>query len=190
MRLISEIFRNYGLALEHHKARHSHKVEKWREALVEVGNLLGYHVEGPHNTFIQNTVKLFGEKLAKKFPDWRFPMPKRSVLEGSSSPFLSSRKPTKNKVILYTISANDGNYGSNSIARKYLMSGDVVFEERSCSKDPKYLRELEELVGYDKVRFPTVIVNGKDLCGEEEVYDFENKQTLIAMLKMFYMMAV
>lgn len=37
---------NYGLALEKHKERHSDKVGKWREALVEVGNILGDHVEG------------------------------------------------------------------------------------------------------------------------------------------------
>ncbi|XP_063942945.1 toll/interleukin-1 receptor-like protein [Daucus carota subsp. sativus] len=37
---------NYGLALEKHRERHSDKVEKWREALVEVGKILGDHVEG------------------------------------------------------------------------------------------------------------------------------------------------
>ena len=37
---------NYGAALEKHKARHKDKVEKWRQALAEVGNILGEHVEG------------------------------------------------------------------------------------------------------------------------------------------------
>ena len=37
---------NYGLALKKHRARHSDTVEKWREALVEVGKILGDHVEG------------------------------------------------------------------------------------------------------------------------------------------------
>ena len=40
------------------------------------------------------------------------------------------------------------------------MTGNVVFEERNCSKESEYMRELEELVGNDRVRFPMVIVNG------------------------------
>lgn len=64
-----------------------------------------------------------------------------------------------------------------------------MFEERNCSKERKYFRELEELVGNDKVRFPTLIVNGKDLCGNEEVeglYNYENKGKLISLLKTIY----
>ena len=44
----------------------------------------------------------------------------------------------------------------------------------------------------DRVRFPMVIVNGKDLCGEEEVEgldDFENKQKLISVLNHLYVSA-
>lgn len=37
---------NYGLALEKHTVKHNHKVEKWRKALVEAGNIFGDHVEG------------------------------------------------------------------------------------------------------------------------------------------------
>ncbi|XP_063942562.1 uncharacterized protein LOC108209398 [Daucus carota subsp. sativus] len=68
---------NYGLALEKHKMRHNDEVEKWREALAEaeVGNIFGEHVEGKQSTFIQNTVKLFRETLAAKFPECRLPEP-------------------------------------------------------------------------------------------------------------------
>ncbi|XP_074359354.1 disease resistance protein RPV1-like [Apium graveolens] len=172
----------YGQALDKHRARHNDKVDRWREALVEVGNILGHRVEGPHNAFIRNTVKLFGEKLVTKFPE-------RAISQGSSFSSWSSHKATKNKVILYTSSANDGQYGANSVARMYLTGGKVAFEERNCSKEPRYIRELEELLGNNRVRFPTVIVNGKDLCGEEEVEGLDNfmeKPTLIAMLNMYY----
>lgn len=128
----------------------------------------------PHNVFIRNIVKLFGKKLAAKFPECRLPQ---------SS--LSSRRPTKSKVILYTTSANER---TNSTTRMSLVSGKVAFEERNCSKEPNYVRELEELVGNDRVRFPTLIVNGKDLCGEEEVDDFPNKQSVAAMLNLCYTM--
>ena len=37
---------NYGIALKKHRARHNDKVDKWREALAEVGNILGQHVKG------------------------------------------------------------------------------------------------------------------------------------------------
>lgn len=49
----------------------------------------------------------------------------------------------------------------------------MVFEERNCSKDPNYITELEKLVGKERVKFPTLIVNGKDLRGEEEVGGLE-----------------
>lgn len=182
---------NYGLALEHHRARHSDKVGKWSKALAEVGNILGDHVEGLQSTFIQNTVKMFREKLALNFPECRLPMPKSSVLQGSSSWSMSRPEPSNDKVILYTTSVNNG-LGANGLVKKVLMSGNVVYEERNCSKEPKYLRELEELVGNDKVRFPMVIVNGKDLCGEEEVEgldDFENKYKLMRVLNMLYVSA-
>ncbi|XP_063942716.1 uncharacterized protein LOC135150370 [Daucus carota subsp. sativus] len=173
---------NYGLALEKHKARHNDKVEKWREALVEVGNILGEHAEGrQQSTFIQNTTKLFRETLAAKFPECRLPEPERSVLRGSSS--------SNVKVILYTTSANN-DLDANGWAKKVLLSGKVVFEERNCSKEPIYLKELEELVVKEKVRFPMVILNGKDLCGEEEVDgldDFGDKQKLLlSVLNMLY----
>ncbi|KAL1826427.1 hypothetical protein ACET3Z_004839 [Daucus carota] len=226
---------NYGLALEKHKARHNDKVEKWREALVEVGNILGEHAEGQQSTFIQNTMKLFREKLAAKFPECRLPEPERSVLRGSSSSNVKvilyttsanndldangwakkvllsgkvvfeerncSKEPiylkeleelvVKEKVILYKISVHDG-LGANGLVKKILMSGHVVFEERNCSQESEYMRDLEELVGNDKVRFPMVIVNGKDLCGVEEVEGldyFENKQKLISVLKHLYLSA-
>lgn len=182
---------NYGLALEKHRKRHNDKVEKWREALVEVGNILGEHVEGLQSTFIQNTVKLFREKLAAKFPECRLPTPKSSALQSGSSSSMSRPEPSNDKVILYTVSVNNG-LGANGLVKKVLMSGNVVFEERNCSKEPKYLRELEELVGNDKVRFPMVIVNGKDLCGEEEVEgldDFENKYKLMRVLNTLYVSA-
>ncbi|KAL8135161.1 hypothetical protein AgCh_009991 [Apium graveolens] len=104
---------NYGMALEKHRVKHNHKVEKWRDALVEAGNIFGDHVEGTDNNGL----------------------------------------------------------GANGLVKTILMGGNVVFEERNCSKEPKYLTELQELVGNDNVRFPMVIVNGKDLCGEEEVED-------------------
>ena len=118
-------------------------------------------------------MKLFRETLAAKFPECRLPEPERSVLRDSSS--------SNVKVILYTTSANNG-LDANGWAKKVLLSGKLVFEERNCSKEPIYLKELEELVGKEKVRFPMVIVNGKDLCREEEVEsldDFKNKQKLI-----------
>nr|XP_017234741.1 PREDICTED: disease resistance protein RML1B-like isoform X2 [Daucus carota subsp. sativus] len=121
---------NYGIALEKHRARHNHKVEKWREALVEVGNIFGEQVEGANN--------------------------------------------------------GGGVYKS---LRKILESGNVVYEVRNCSDEPMYVSELKELLGKKKVRLPTVIVNGKDLCGEEEVegfYDIEMKQELKGILKAIY----
>lgn len=143
------------------------------------------------STFIQNTVKLFREKLAAKFPECRLPRPKISALQSGSSSSMSRPEPSNDKVILYTVSVNNG-LGANGLVKKVLMSGNVVYEERNCSKEPKYLRELEELVGNDKVRFPMVIVNGKDLCGEEEVEgldDFENKYKLMRVLNMLYVSA-
>ncbi|KAL1804877.1 hypothetical protein ACET3Z_027945 [Daucus carota] len=116
---------------------------------------------------------MFTETLAAKFPECRLPDPGRSVLRGRSS--------SNVKVILDTTSANSG-LDANGWAKKVLLSGKVVFVERNCSKEPIYLKDLEELVGKEKVRFPMVIVNGKDLCGEEEVEsldDFKNKQKLI-----------
>ncbi|WOG87658.1 hypothetical protein DCAR_0206889 [Daucus carota subsp. sativus] len=74
---------NYGLALEKHRARHNDKVEKWREALVEVGKILGDHVEGLQSTFIQNTVKMLREKLAVKYPECCLPTPKLMAPFGS-----------------------------------------------------------------------------------------------------------
>ncbi|KAK1383049.1 hypothetical protein POM88_020784 [Heracleum sosnowskyi] len=182
--LILERKKNSSLGLEKHRERHNDKVEKWRAALVEVGNILGDHVEGLQSTFIQNTVKLFREKLAAKFPECRLPTPKISAS-------MSRPEPSNDKVILYTVSVNNG-LGANGLVKKVLMSGNVVFEERNCSKEPKYLRELEELVGNDKVRFPMVTVNGKDLCGEEEVEgldDFDKKYNLMRALEMLYVTA-
>ncbi|KAL1819891.1 hypothetical protein ACET3Z_014760 [Daucus carota] len=179
---------NYGLALEKHSVRHSHKVEKWREALAEVGNIFGEHVQGLQSTFIQNTVKLFREKLAAKFPECRLPMPSSTELQGSSSSTFLRRGPSNDTVILYTTSVNNG-LGANGLVKANLVSGNVVFEERNCSKEPKYLIELQELVGNDKVRFPMVIVNGKDLCGEEEVEgleDFQGMAKLKATLNILY----
>lgn len=49
----------------------------------------------------------------------------------------------------------------------------VVFEERNCHKEPKYIKELEELVGDGKIILPMIFVNGKNLCGEEEVDGLE-----------------
>lgn len=37
---------NYGSALEKHRVRHGDKVEKWRQALEEIGNVLGEPVVG------------------------------------------------------------------------------------------------------------------------------------------------
>nr|XP_017234331.1 PREDICTED: disease resistance protein RLM3-like isoform X2 [Daucus carota subsp. sativus]XP_017234333.1 PREDICTED: disease resistance protein RLM3-like isoform X2 [Daucus carota subsp. sativus]XP_017234334.1 PREDICTED: disease resistance protein RLM3-like isoform X2 [Daucus carota subsp. sativus]XP_017234335.1 PREDICTED: disease resistance protein RLM3-like isoform X2 [Daucus carota subsp. sativus] len=178
---------NYGLALEKHKARHNDKIEKWREALVEVSNIFGEHVEGLQSTFIQNTVKLFRERLAAKFPECRLPTQQVPVLQGSSSSSSSSRhESSEDKIILYTTTSVTDVAGA---LKKILRSGNVVYEERNCSIEPRYLRELKDLVGNDKVRFPMVIVNGKDLCGEEEVegfYDAEVKQKLIGSLMYHY----
>ena len=54
------------------------------------------------------------------------------------------------------------------------------------------MRELGELVGNDRVRFPMVTINGKDLCGAEEVEgldDFENKKKFISVLNHLYLTA-
>ena len=101
---------------------------------------------------------------------------------------MSRYELSNDKVILYTTNANNG-LGAKGLAKEVLLSGNVVFEERNCSKEPIYLKDLEELVGKEKVRFPLVIVNGKDLCGEEEVEgldDFEDKQKLRSVLNMLY----
>ncbi|KAL1827728.1 hypothetical protein ACET3Z_006140 [Daucus carota] len=161
---------NYSIALEKHRARHNHKVDKWREALVEVGNIFGEHVEGLQSTFIQNTVKLFRERLAARFPECRQPVPKGQVLQGTSSSPSLSHESSAAKIILYTTTrANNG-----ESVRKILESANVVYEVRNCSDEPMYVSELKELLGKKKVRFPTVIVNGKDLCGEEEEEGFHN----------------
>ncbi|KAK1388343.1 hypothetical protein POM88_016521 [Heracleum sosnowskyi] len=171
---------NYDLALEKHRVKHSHKVEKWREALVEASNIFGDHVEGLQSTFIQNTVKLFQEKLAAKFPESRLPMSKSTVHVGSLSSSFFGHGPSNDNVILYTTSVNNG-LGANGLVKTILMGGNVLFEERNCSKEPKYLTELQELVGNDNVRFPMVIVNGKDLCGEEEVEGLEDFQGIVKL---------
>ncbi|XP_063943437.1 disease resistance protein RPV1-like [Daucus carota subsp. sativus] len=170
-------------------ARHNDKVDKWREALAEVGNIHGQHVERLQSTFIQNTVKLLREKLAAKFPECRLPTLEGPSSQGSSSSSMLRPRPSNDKVILYTISVNNG-LGANGLVKKILMSGNVVFVERNCSKESEYMRELEELVSNDKVRFPMVIVNGKDLCGAEEVEgidDFEKKKKLISVLNHLYL---
>ncbi|KAL8101358.1 disease resistance protein RPV1-like [Apium graveolens] len=171
---------NYGLALEEHRATYSHKVDKWREALVEAGNILGDHVKRLQSTFIQNIVTLFQEKLSAKFPESRLPMSKSSVLPSSSSSSFSRHGPFNDEVILYTTGVNNG-LGANGLVKTILMSGNVVFKERNCSKEPKYLTELQELAGKDKVRLPMVIVNGKDLCGEEEVEGLEDFQDIVKL---------
>lgn len=62
------------------------------------------------------------------------------------------------------------------------MSGNMAFEERNCSKEPKYIKELKELLGY--VRFPALIVNGMDLCEVMGLYDYMSKpDQLMLMLK-------
>ena len=91
-------------------------------------------------------------------------------------------------MILYTTSVNNG-LGANGLVKTILVSGNVVFEERNCSKEPKYLIELQELVGTEKVRFPMVVVNGKDLCGEEDVEgleDFQGMGKLKSTLNILY----
>lgn len=141
------------------------------------------------NTFIQNTVKLFRERLAAKFPECRHPTPQNLVIQGNSSSSLSRHESAEEKIILYTTTSINNAVGAYGLVKKILRSGNVVYEERNCTNEPRYLRELKELVGNDKVRFPTVIVNGKDLCGEEEVdgfYDIEVKQKLIGLLMYIY----
>lgn len=58
------------------------------------------------------------------------------------------------------------------------MRNNVLFEERNCHKDPKYIKELQELVGHNNVELPMLIVNGKDLCGEEEIEGLEDFEGL------------
>ncbi|WOG86901.1 hypothetical protein DCAR_0206120 [Daucus carota subsp. sativus] len=48
---------NYGLALEKHRARHNDKVDKWKEALAEVGNIFGQH--HPYQLFDLFSCNLF-----------------------------------------------------------------------------------------------------------------------------------
>lgn len=116
--------------------------------------------------FIQNIVKLFREKLSVEFPECPLPLPKNSVPQGNPSPSSPS-----DKVVLYTNEPD--NVMANTLAKWILTQSNVVFVERNCFKDPKYIRELRELVRKKELRFPTVIVNGKDLCGEEEVEGLE-----------------
>ncbi|KAK1394375.1 TMV resistance protein N-like [Heracleum sosnowskyi] len=111
---------NYGLALEKHRARHSDKVQKWREALVEVGNILGDHVEGLQSTFIQNVVKLFREKLAAKFPECRLPIPKPLHLQ------------TRDKVVVYTANVTHGRFANTLIRGLLINNRNVAIEERNC----------------------------------------------------------
>ncbi|WOG87687.1 hypothetical protein DCAR_0206918 [Daucus carota subsp. sativus] len=180
---------NYGIALEKHRARHNHKVEKWREALVEVGNIFGEQVEGLQSTFIQNTVKLFRERLAVRFPECHHPVPKGQVLQGMSASPSLRHESSADKILFYTTTRANNGGGVYKSLRKILESGNVVYEVRNCSDEPMYVSELKELLGKKKVRLPTVIVNGKDLCGEEEVegfYDIEMKQELKGILKAIY----
>ncbi|XP_074355590.1 uncharacterized protein LOC141695231 isoform X2 [Apium graveolens] len=181
---------NYSSALEKHRLRgHGDKVEKWKQALDEVGNILGEHVRGLQSTFIRRVVKLLRENMADTFPGYHLPVPKSSYIKGDSPPPSPRREPSKDKVILYTTNNVDNGAGArNRLVMIFLAIGNVVFEERNCSKEPRYLRELEELVGKDGVRFPMVIVNGKDLCGEgvEGLDDYENKHKLVSVLKMIY----
>ncbi|KAK1394374.1 hypothetical protein POM88_013430 [Heracleum sosnowskyi] len=172
---------NYGLALEKHRGRHSDKVEKWREALVQVGNILGDHVDGVQSTFILKTIQLFREKLAAKFPECRLPTPKPLRLQ--------TREPSNDKVIVYTANVSNSLF-TNVLIKGILKNGNVAFEERNCSKDPNYVKQLQELLGDDKlIRFPMVIVNGRDFCGEEEVVgleDFQDRVKLKSALNIMY----
>lgn len=133
------------------------------------------------STFIQKIIELFREKLASKFPECRLPIPKPLRLQ--------TREPSNDKVIVYTANVRNGLF-ANVLIRGILKNGNVAFEERSCSKDPKYVKELQELVGDDKmIRFPMVIVNGRDLCGEDEfegLEDFGGRGELKSALNLMY----
>ncbi|KAK1357442.1 hypothetical protein POM88_050698 [Heracleum sosnowskyi] len=186
---------NYGSALEKHRLRHGDKVDKWRQTLEEVGNVLGEPVAGLNNTFIRRVVKLFREKMAAKFPECHLLMPKSSFMTGSSPSPSTRHELVKDKVILYTTNIDNGLVGlgaENGLVKMFLATGKIVHEEKNCSKEPKYLTELEELVGNNKVRFPMVIVNGKDLCGEEvegldnyEIYRARSMKDIIRIIKRF-----
>lgn len=126
--------------------------------------------------------------MAAKFPECHLPKPKSSFMKGRSPSPSTRHEPSMDKVILYTTDTGNGLSATSGLVKMFLVNGKVVHEERNCSKEPKYLTELKELVGNDKLRFPTVIVNGKDLCGEEVegLDDYENKHMLVSVLKMIY----
>ena len=141
------------------------------------------------STFIQNTVKLFRERLAVRFPECHHPVPKGQVLQGMSASPSLRHESSADKILFYTTTRANNGGGVYKSLRKILESGNVVYEVRNCSDEPMYVSELKELLGKKKVRLPTVIVNGKDLCGEEEVegfYDIEMKQELKGILKAIY----
>lgn len=122
--------------------------------------------------------------MAAKFRECHLPIPNTSSMQKNSPLQSPTPEASEGKVILYTTDV--GNGLSAKCVRKFLSTGHVVFEERNCSKEPKYFREL---LGYDKVRFPMVVVNGKDLCGEEQAEgldDFKYKCELVSVLKMIY----
>lgn len=183
---------NYGKALEKHRKRHGdRRVDKWRKALVEVGNIFGKHVEAvervfplyvistEHKNFIRTVVELFGEKIADKSPD----VPMFLSLKRKIPPI--REPPPKDKVILYTTFACNHRQRTKRV-KELLATGNFVFEERNCSKEPKYILDL---LDYDKVRFPMLIVYGKDFCGEEQVEgldDFESKRQVMLLLKSIY----
>lgn len=137
------------------------------------------------STFIQKTVDLFREKFVAKYPEWRLPTPKTSLTQSSSS-----RTPSNDNVIVYTADISNGHF-AKVLIKKILNNGKVEFEERNCSEEPKYVKELQELVGDDKmIRFPMVIVNGRDFfCGEDEIQgleDFEGRVRLKSALNIMY----
>lgn len=133
-----------------------------------------------HSIFIQKIIELFRETFAAKFPECRLP-PKPLRLQ--------TQEPSSDKIIIYTANVRNGLF-ANVLIKGILKNGNVVFEERNCSKDSKYVKELQELVGDDKmIRFPMVIVNGRDFCGEEEfegLEDFEGRGELKSALNLMY----
>lgn len=130
------------------------------------------------SVFIKNIVTMFKEKLSIEFAQFRLP----SRITPTPTPVVPQHKPSastsstkrNDKIVLYTTGEEDPIGSGMSILKLLVRLHNVTFEERKCNKDPKYIKELEELVGSDKVELPMVIVNGKDLCGEEEVEGLED----------------
>lgn len=86
------------------------------------------------------------------------------------------------KIVLYTCCKGD-HIGSDAILMMVLMKTKMSYVTKNCYNHRGHLTELEELVGKDNVKFPMMIVNGKDVCGNEGVEGFREIKDLINNLR-------